>query len=69
MKYKKQIFTGATDALYLREKGHPALGFSPMINTPQLLHDYNEFLNEKTFLTGVEIYTYLIAALANVSAL
>jgi hypothetical protein len=37
-----------------------------MINTPVLLHDHNEFLNEKVFLRGVEIYTKLIERLANV---
>jgi acetylornithine deacetylase/succinyl-diaminopimelate desuccinylase-like protein len=47
------------------QKGIPAIGFSPMINTPQLLHDHNEFLNEKVFMRGVEIYETLIENLAN----
>uniref|UniRef100_A0A914DFK8 Peptidase M20 dimerisation domain-containing protein n=1 Tax=Acrobeloides nanus TaxID=290746 RepID=A0A914DFK8_9BILA len=65
-KYSPEIFIGGTDSDYLREIGYKAIGFSPMINTPVLLHDHNEFLNEKVFLRGVEIYTKLIERLANV---
>ena len=46
--------------------GIGSLGFSPMINTPVLLHDHNEFLNEKVFLRGVQIYETLIDKLAMV---
>ena len=37
-----------------------------MRNTPILLHDHNEFLNEKVFLEGIECYCEIIPALANV---
>ena len=47
------------------QRGIPALHFSPMIYTPQLLHDHNEFLNERVFLEGLRIYSTLIPALAN----
>lgn len=63
---EKMIFPAATDSKYLRERGIPALGFSPMNNTPILLHDHNEFLNEKIFLRGIDIYCTIISALANV---
>ena len=66
LKYKTEIFLGGTDARYLRDRKYSALGFSPMINTPQLLHEHNEFLNETVFLKGVDIYQQLIVALANV---
>jgi len=36
-----------------------------MNHTPILLHDHNEFLNEKIFLRGVDIYYELIPALAS----
>jgi hypothetical protein len=36
-----------------------------MNETPVLLHDHNEFLNEKVFLRGVEIYEKLISELAS----
>ncbi|CAD5221862.1 unnamed protein product [Bursaphelenchus okinawaensis] len=51
-KISKEIFVGATDSRYLREQGYKSIGFSPMINTPQLLHDHNEYLNDKVFLRG-----------------
>jgi aminoacylase len=43
----------------------PALGFSPINNTPILLHDHNEFLDEAVFLKGIDIYEAIIPALAN----
>jgi len=66
LKNNTEIFIGATDSRYFRDLGYSAYGFSPMINTPQLLHDHNERLNEKVYLKGVDIYTHLIPALANV---
>lgn len=46
--------------------GIPALGFSAMSNTPILLHEHNEFLNEKVYLDGIGIYRDVIFNLANV---
>ncbi|KAI6214297.1 N-acyl-L-amino-acid amidohydrolase [Aphelenchoides besseyi] len=65
-KISTEIFTGATDSRFLRDLGYSAIGFSPMNNTPVLLHDHNEFLNDKVFLRGVDIYEKLIERLANV---
>ncbi|QHN82425.1 Aminoacylase-1A [Arachis hypogaea] len=39
---KPEILASTTDARFLRQKGIPVLGFSPMRNTPILLHDHNE---------------------------
>ncbi|XP_041048619.1 aminoacylase-1B-like isoform X2 [Carcharodon carcharias] len=64
-----EIFPAATDSRFIRAMGYPAIGFSPMNQTPILLHDHNEFLNERVFLTGIEIYRSLIPALATVSPL
>ena len=36
-----------------------------MNNTPILLHDHNEFLNENIFLNGIRIYEKIIAAMAS----
>ncbi|KAF2904641.1 hypothetical protein ILUMI_01525 [Ignelater luminosus] len=66
IKLKPQIFTGGTDCRYVRGLGIPAIGFSPMNNTPVLLHDHNEYLNKDVFLRGIEIYCKLIPAVANV---
>ncbi|CAF1037061.1 unnamed protein product [Adineta ricciae] len=59
------IFPAATDGRYLRDCGYPVIGFSPMINTPVLLHDHNEYLHQDVFLRGIEIYVKLIANLTS----
>ncbi|KAF4517927.1 hypothetical protein B566_EDAN005992 [Ephemera danica] len=66
VKLKPSIFPGGTDSRYVGEVGIPALGFSPIVNTPVLLHDHDEFLNEKVFLEGIKIYERIITAVANV---
>ncbi|KAK3767604.1 hypothetical protein RRG08_003865 [Elysia crispata] len=62
---QKEIFPAATDSRFFRKAGIDMLGFSPMNNTPILLHDHNEFLNEKVFLRGIDIYCKIIPALAD----
>eukprot|EP00262_Sarcandra_glabra_P004737 TRINITY_DN15985_c0_g1_i1.p1 TRINITY_DN15985_c0_g1~~TRINITY_DN15985_c0_g1_i1.p1 ORF type:complete len:494 (-),score=82.18 TRINITY_DN15985_c0_g1_i1:236-1606(-) len=62
---KPEIFPASTDARYFREKGLPAIGFSPMANTPILLHDHNEFLNQEEYLKGIKIYKSIIEAYAS----
>ncbi|XP_062923825.1 aminoacylase-1B-like [Mobula hypostoma] len=69
MTVKTEIFSAATDSRFIREMGYPAIGFSPMNHTPILLHDHNEHLNERVFLTGIDIYSNLISALAQVPTL
>jgi len=61
---KLEIFPAATDSRFLRQIGLPAIGFSPMNDTPVLLHDHNEKLNSAVFLRGIPIYTSLIISLA-----
>ncbi|GAV81813.1 Peptidase_M20 domain-containing protein [Cephalotus follicularis] len=62
---KPEIFPASTDARYFREMGLPAIGFSPMANTPILLHDHNEFLNQAEYLKGIDIYESIIKAYAS----
>ncbi|KAL9691455.1 hypothetical protein QQ045_011879 [Rhodiola kirilowii] len=62
---KPEIFPASTDARYFREMGLPAIGFSPMANTPILLHDHNEFLHQDEYLKGIDIYTSIIKAYAS----
>ncbi|XP_076944791.1 uncharacterized protein LOC143615575 [Bidens hawaiensis] len=57
---KPEIFPASTDARYFRLKGVPAIGFSPMANTPILLHDHNEFLNKDEYLKGIEVYESIL---------
>ncbi|XP_074286327.1 uncharacterized protein LOC141611638 isoform X2 [Silene latifolia] len=44
---KPDIFPGGTDANFFRQQGIPAIGFSPIANTPSLAHGHNEVLNSK----------------------
>ncbi|XP_044734617.1 aminoacylase-1-like [Chrysoperla carnea] len=66
MNLKPLIFPGGTDSRYIREVGLPAIGFSPMNNTPVLLHDHDEFLNSDVFLRGIDFYEKLIPVIANI---
>lgn len=66
LKVKPQILPGATDIRYIRELGIPAIGFSPMNNTPVLMHDHDEHLHADIFLKGIGIYKNIITAVANV---
>ncbi|KAM9324366.1 aminoacylase-1-like [Gastrophryne carolinensis] len=69
LKLKPEIFPAATDSRFIRAAGYDALGFSPMNNTPILLHDHDEYLSEDIFLRGIEIYTSIISSLASVPPL
>lgn len=65
MKTKLQVFPAGTDASYIRAVGIPAIGFSPMINTPILLHDHDEYLQADVYLKGIEIYKTILQSVAN----
>lgn len=64
LKLNWTVFPAGTDSRYLRNAGYPAIGFSPMIHTPILLHDHDEFLSKDVFLRGIEIYVKLIGNIA-----
>lgn len=65
IKIKTQVFPAGTDASYVRAAGIPALGFSPMDNTPVLLHDHDEFLKADVYLRGIEIFTKILEKVGN----
>jgi len=52
--------------IFILQVGIPALCFSPMNKTEIRLHDHDEYLNKDIFLKGIEIYTKIIPAVANV---
>jgi aminoacylase len=60
-----EIFPAGTDSRFIRALGVPAFGFSPMANTPILLHEHNEYIDEGVFLEGVDVYVTLIEALGS----
>ena len=41
-----EIFPASTDARFIRAAKFPAFGFSPMRNTPILLHEHNEWISD-----------------------
>eukprot|EP00118_Oscarella_pearsei_P020597 m.224608 g.224608 ORF g.224608 m.224608 type:complete len:403 (+) comp39997_c0_seq2:129-1337(+) len=61
-----RIFPAGTDSRFLRAAGLQAYGFSPINNTPILLHEHNEYLDEDVFLRGIDIYCEILSAMANV---
>ncbi|CAI9114613.1 OLC1v1015371C1 [Oldenlandia corymbosa var. corymbosa] len=62
---KPEILASTTDARFMRQLGIPTLGFSPMKNTPILLHDHNEFLKDSVFLEGIKVYKSIIRSLTS----
>jgi aminoacylase len=60
-----EIFPAATDSRFLRTLGLKVFGFSPIRNSPILLHEHDEYLEEKVFLEGCEIYVKLIESLSS----
>jgi len=66
LKLKKLICPGSTDARFIRQLGIPAIGFSPINFTPVLPHGHDEYLNEKIFLMGIQIYETLLKELTQI---
>ena len=58
-----QVFPAATDSRYFRKLGIPCIGFSPIIETPILLHDNDEFIYCSNFEHGIDVYLKLIRGL------
>uniref|UniRef100_K7M6U8 N-acyl-aliphatic-L-amino acid amidohydrolase n=1 Tax=Glycine max TaxID=3847 RepID=K7M6U8_SOYBN len=56
--FKPEILASTTNARYLKQKGIPVLSFSPMKNTPILLHDHNEHLKDIVFMKGIQVYEF-----------
>ncbi|KAG5191791.1 hypothetical protein JKP88DRAFT_294998, partial [Tribonema minus] len=59
-----EVFPAGTDSWVLRRLGVPALGFSPMRRTPVLLHEHDEWLGERAFMEGIDVYEALFQALS-----
>ena len=61
------VYFETVSTRYLRVQGIPAYGFSPINNTPILLHDHNEWLGRDTFIRGIDILHDVIERVANVA--
>ncbi|EDV42523.1 uncharacterized protein Dana_GF16979 [Drosophila ananassae] len=66
LKVQPIVCFGATDSRFIRGQGTPVFGFSPIINTPVLLHDHDEFLYADAYLKGIEVYENIIRKLVEV---
>ncbi|KAH0714695.1 hypothetical protein KY284_007600 [Solanum tuberosum] len=62
---KPEILASTTDARFMRRLGIPTFGFSPMKNTPILLHDHNENLKDTVYLEGIKVYECIIKSLSS----
>ncbi|XP_075082678.1 uncharacterized protein LOC107768780 [Nicotiana tabacum] len=62
---KPEILASTTDARFMRRLGIPTFGFSPMKNTPILLHDHNEFLKDTVYLEGIKVYESIIKSISS----
>ncbi|RZC64810.1 hypothetical protein C5167_008503 [Papaver somniferum] len=62
---KPGILASSTDARNIRELGIPTFGFFPVTNTPILLHEHDEYLEETVYLRGIKIYESVIRALSS----
>ena len=60
-----EIFPAGTDSRFVRAMNVPCFGFSPMRNTPILLHDHDERLAVSEFLAGIGVYEELIRDMGN----
>lgn len=63
--FEPEVFPAATDSRFLRALGIRALGFSPMRNSKIMLHENDEYLEEKVFLEGIGVYVNLIEELSS----
>ena len=60
-----QVFPAGTDGRFIRMAGIPCIGFSPIRNTPILLHDHDEFVYADVFVEGIQVYINIIKELSS----
>ena len=65
MTMEPQVFPAATDSRFLRALGIRALGFSPMRSTEIMLHENDEYIEERTYLEGISVYVAIVQALGS----
>ncbi|CAM6099554.1 unnamed protein product [Calypogeia fissa] len=59
------VAIGATDSRFVRVKGIPSFGFTPVQNVPFLMHAHNEFMNAWEFLKGITVFEQVIRFYGN----
>jgi aminoacylase len=58
-----EVFPAGTDSRFIRELNIPAFGFSPIRNSPILLHEHDEWIGVGTFMEGIDVYEVLMEGL------
>jgi aminoacylase len=58
------VFPAATDSRFLRAAGVKAIGFSPMRRSKVLLHEHDEYIEEKVFVEGCGVMVEVVRACA-----
>jgi aminoacylase len=62
-----EVFPAGTDGRFIRRAGVPCIGFSPIRNTPILLHDHDEFIFESGFVEGITVYVETIKSFCDIT--
>ncbi|KAJ6642524.1 Aminoacylase-1 [Pseudolycoriella hygida] len=57
------ILVGATDMRFLRKENISGFGFSPIINTPLLVHDNDEFVGATEYLNAITFFSKVLGNL------
>lgn len=59
--------SGNTDIWFVRNVNIPAIGFSPIIETPNREHENDEHILAEQYLKGIDIYAKILLRIANIS--
>lgn len=62
---KHGTFFASSDSRFLRAKGIPCFGFSPIRNTMNLMHKHDEYISVDGYMDGIDIYKSIIKQLAD----
>ncbi|XP_061709940.1 aminoacylase-1-like isoform X2 [Cydia pomonella] len=60
------VCPGTTDARFVRQQGIPVINFSPILNSPVLLHAHDERIHVDVFRQGIDIMEKVLEAVANI---
>lgn len=60
------VCPGTTDARFVRQQGIPVINFSPILNSPVLLHAHDERIHVDVFRQGIDIMEKVVEAVANI---
>ncbi|XP_013175427.1 PREDICTED: aminoacylase-1B-like [Papilio xuthus] len=65
IKFLPIVFPAASDMVSIRNRGFPAIGLAYLPRTELLFHDRDEYVQVKTFLKGIQVYTHILQKVCN----